>query len=71
MHELQDVILQEKALKDVVRICLELAENNTDAIEVIVKQTKGISVTVRKGISEYIEFNDDGMLFITVYRNNR
>lgn len=71
MYEFQDIILQEIALKDVVRTCLELATVNIDAIEVMVKQTRGISVSIRKGVSEYIEFNDDGMLFITVYRNNR
>ncbi|CAL4318864.1 metalloprotease PmbA [Buchnera aphidicola] len=71
MYTLRDILLQEVVLKDVVNICLEKAKVNIDAIEVTVKQTKGISVSVRKGISEYIEFNNDGILCITVYKNNR
>ncbi|WP_343192232.1 metalloprotease PmbA [Buchnera aphidicola] len=70
MYEVRDVFLEERKLKDIAITCIELAKNQVDSIEVKIKKTQGMNVTVRKGIAEYIEFSNDSILFLTVYKKN-
>lgn len=50
---------------------LELAAKKSDAAEVAVNKTTGISVSTRMCEIENVEFNSDGALGITVYRGQR
>ena len=69
MHELKHIYEEEQFLKNRIIKFVQLANKKIDGISIIIKQTKGISVTLRKGILEYVEFNNDGICYITVYKN--
>ena len=62
---------QRRMLEKAVSEALDFAKGHTDAAEVAVTKTKGISVTTRYGDVENVEFNSDGALSITVYHQNR
>ncbi|WP_379060154.1 metalloprotease PmbA [Pectobacterium brasiliense] len=62
---------QRKALELAVAQALELARAGSDAAEVAVSKTTGISVSTRYGDVENVEFNSDGALGITVYHQQR
>lgn len=50
---------------------MELARPASDAAEVAISKTTGISVSTRYGEVENVEFNSDGALGITVYHQQR
>ncbi|BAH83418.1 metalloprotease PmbA [Candidatus Ishikawella capsulata] len=70
MNSFTQVAEQRKLLEEAVKQALELAQVNAVSIEVGVSKTTGINVSTRYGIAENIEFNNDGVLGITVYKNN-
>ena len=67
----QQVAQQGAELEAAVRRALEIAAKNSDAAEVAVNKSTGISVSTRMLDVENVEFNSDGALGITVYRGNR
>lgn len=71
MKLLSQVAEQRKTLEQAVATALELAKAGSDGAEVAVTKTTGISVSTRYGEVENVEFNSDGALGITVYRQNR
>lgn len=71
MTILTQVAEQRKALEQAVAQALELAQADSDAAEVAVSRTTGIGVSTRYGEVENVEFNSDGALGITVYRQQR
>ncbi len=62
---------QQIELKAAVTKALELAGKKSDAAEVAVMKSTGISVSTRMCEVENVEFNSDGALGITVYRGQR
>lgn len=62
---------QRKKLEQAVAMALELAQKTTDAAEVAVTNTTGISVSTRNATAENIEYNSDGALGVTVYHRQR
>lgn len=71
MNVSTQVAEQRKVLEQAVAQALELAQLSTDGAEVAVTKTTGIGVSTRYGEVENVEFNSDGALGITVYRQNR
>ncbi|MDF7681656.1 metalloprotease PmbA [Enterobacteriaceae bacterium ESL0689] len=71
MKVISQVAQQRKALEEAVTTALALAAGKSDAAEVSVGKTTGISVSTRYGEAENVEFNSDGALGITVYHQNR
>ncbi|SLM61479.1 MULTISPECIES: metalloprotease PmbA [Dickeya] len=71
MTIITQVAEQRKALEQAVSQALELARAGSDAAEVAVTKTTGISVSSRYGEVENVEFNSDGALGITVYHQQR
>ncbi|HMI76907.1 MAG TPA: metalloprotease PmbA [Buchnera sp. (in: enterobacteria)] len=69
MHELQYVQEEEQLLKNKIIKCIKSSNKKMHDITIVIKKTKGISVTVRQGVLEYVEFNNDGICYITVYNN--
>ncbi|WP_416777179.1 metalloprotease PmbA [Xenorhabdus budapestensis] len=67
----QQIAEQRKQLEDAVSHALELAKTGSDAAEVAVNKTMGISVSTRFSEVENVEFNSDGALGITVYHQQR
>ncbi|MDE9516679.1 metalloprotease PmbA [Xenorhabdus bovienii] len=67
----QYIAEQRKQLEDAVSHALELAKTGSDAAEVSVNKTTGISVSTRFSEVENVEFNSDGALGITVYHQQR
>ncbi|QIQ41701.1 MAG: metalloprotease PmbA [Buchnera aphidicola (Microlophium carnosum)] len=67
MELIKEIEKEELFLMNVVKETLQLSKNKSTAVEVFVKKTIGISVTIRNSIIENVEFNSDGALFITVY----
>ncbi|MEZ9234242.1 metalloprotease PmbA [Shewanella sp. 10N.286.52.A9] len=58
------------ALKDAVAVALEHAKKlGTSAAEVAISKQQGLSVSTREKEVETVEFNKDGALGITVYRD--
>ena len=62
---------QQQVLEQAVAHALELAAVASDAAEVSVTKTTGISVSTRFSEVENVEFNSDGALGITVYHQQR
>lgn len=62
---------QRQILERAVAQALTLAESASDAAEVSITKTTGISVSTRFGEVENVEFNSDGALGITVYHQQR
>ena len=60
------------ALKDAVAVALEYAKVlGTSAAEVAISKQQGLSVSTREKEVETVEFNKDGALGITIYRDGR
>ncbi|WP_043915355.1 metalloprotease PmbA [Candidatus Regiella insecticola] len=60
-----------KTLEQAVKHALQLASLSSDAAEVAITKTTGISISTRDGKVENVEFNSDGALGITVYHQQR
>ncbi|EHA1126546.1 metalloprotease PmbA [Vibrio navarrensis] len=67
----QQVAQQRIELEAAVARALELAAQQSDAAEVAITKTTGLSVSTRMCEVENVEFNSDGALGITVYRGQR
>ncbi len=67
----QQVAEQRTELEQAVARALELASAKSDAAEVAITKSTGLSVSTRMGDVENVEFNSDGALGITVYRGQR
>ncbi|EOX3352535.1 metalloprotease PmbA [Vibrio cholerae] len=65
------VALQRQELEAAVAKALELAAESSDAAEVAITKSTGLSVSTRMCEVENVEFNSDGALGITVYRGQR
>ncbi|EKF9823606.1 metalloprotease PmbA [Vibrio cholerae] len=65
------VALQRQELEAAVAKALELAAASSDAAEVAITKSTGLSVSTRMCEVENVEFNSDGALEITVYRGQR
>ncbi|EKF9791098.1 metalloprotease PmbA [Vibrio cholerae] len=65
------VALQRQELEAAVAKALELATASSDAAEVAITKSTGLSVSTRMCEVENVEFNSDGALGITVYRGQR
>jgi PmbA protein len=71
MNIVTQIAEQRKALEHAVSNALELAHVGSDAAEVEVTKSTGISVSTRFGEVENVECNSDGALGITVYHQQR
>lgn len=67
----RQVAEQQVELKNAVAKALEMAAKKSDAAEVAISKSTGLSVSTRMCEVENVEFNSDGALGITVYRNQR
>ena len=67
----EQVAQQRVELEAAVAKALEMAAEKSDAAEVAISKTTGLSVSTRMCEVENVEFNSDGALGITVYRNQR
>lgn len=67
----QQVAEQRTELEQAVARALQLASAKSDAAEVAITKSTGLSVSTRMGEVENVEFNSDGALGITVYRGQR
>lgn len=67
----QQVAEQEQQLRQAVSRALDMASARSDQAEVAITKSTGISVSSRMGEVENVEFNQDGALGITVYRDQR
>ncbi|AEO08453.1 PmbA protein [Buchnera aphidicola str. Ak (Acyrthosiphon kondoi)] len=67
MQLIREIEKEELFLFNTAKETLELSKRKNTSIEVSIKKTIGISVNIRNGIIENIEFNNDSVLFITVY----
>ncbi|WP_331709535.1 PmbA/TldA family metallopeptidase, partial [Marinomonas atlantica] len=65
------VAQQQAALEAAVAKALDMASVNSDAAEVAITKSTGLSVSTRMCEVENVEFNSDGALGITVYRGQR
>lgn len=71
MTIITQVTEQRKTLEQAVAQALELARAGSNAAEMAISKTTGISVSTRYGEVENVEFNSDGALGITVYHQQR
>lgn len=71
MSESLQVTEQQTILEQAVEHALAFAKPRSDAAEVAVNKTTGLSVSTRYGVVENVEFNSDGALGITVYLGQR
>ncbi|VAX76959.1 Metalloprotease PmbA [Serratia symbiotica] len=71
MNVITTIAEQRTALEHAVSQALELAHAGSDAAEVSVTKSTGISVRTHFGEVEKVEFNNDGTLGITVYQQQR
>ncbi|RCW20723.1 microcin-processing peptidase 1 [Vibrio parahaemolyticus] len=67
----QQVAEQRTELEQAVARALKLASAKSEAAEVAITKSTGLSVSTRMGEVENVEFNSDGALGITVYRGQR
>ncbi|EEX66207.1 metalloprotease PmbA [Vibrio metoecus] len=65
------VALQRQELETAVAKALDMAAASSDAAEVAITKSTGLSVSTRMCEVENVEFNSDGALGITVYRGQR
>ncbi|AOW81630.1 metalloprotease PmbA [Vibrio mimicus] len=65
------VAQQRQELEAAVAKALEMAAASSDAAEVAITKSTGLSVSTRMCEVENVEFNSDGALGITVYRGQR
>lgn len=71
MKVISEVIEQRKEFEQAVAYALDLATAASDAAEVAITKTTGISVSTRFGAVENLEFNSDGALGISIYHQQR
>ncbi|MDC0611289.1 metalloprotease PmbA [Vibrio sp.] len=67
----EQVAQHRQELELAVASALKLASGKSDAAEVAITKSTGISVSTRLCEVENVEFNNDGALGITVYRGNK
>lgn len=67
----KDAQRQQDKLSNIVAQAIELAKPRVDSVEVSINQATGIGVSTRQGETENVEFNSDGALSITVYKEQR
>lgn len=67
----QQINQQRQDLEQAVAKALEMAQASSDAAEVAISKSTGLSVSSRLCEVENVEFNSDGALGITVYRGQR
>ncbi|MFC5076437.1 peptidase PmbA [Vibrio thalassae] len=67
----EQVAQQQAELEAAVAKALDMASENSDAAEVAITKSTGLSVSTRMCEVENVEFNSDGALGITVYRGQR
>lgn len=67
MKLIQKIEKEEQFIRNTVQDILQYCKNKITFFEVLVKKTAGISINVRNGKIENVEFNNDNELFITVY----
>ncbi|MBD1576179.1 MULTISPECIES: metalloprotease PmbA [Vibrio] len=70
MDAKQQIAQQKIELEIAVSKALEMAKVSADAVEVAITKTTGISVSSHDCEVENVEFNSDGALGITVYRDH-
>ncbi|CAL4318752.1 metalloprotease PmbA [Buchnera aphidicola] len=68
MQLIQEIEQEKKFLINTVKKILELVKGKNCSIEVSIKKTIGININIRNNITEHIEYNRDGALLITVYK---
>ncbi|URJ26475.1 metalloprotease PmbA [Blochmannia endosymbiont of Camponotus modoc] len=71
MNDIDDVIQQRNFLENIVNHTLSLAHAYSNEVEVSVVKTTGITVSTRYGKLENVEFNNRGILDITIFRQQR
>jgi PmbA protein len=71
MNVKQQVAQQRAELEAAVAKALDIASHGAEAAEVAITKSTGLSVSTRMCEVENVEFNSDGALGITVYRNQR
>lgn len=71
MNVIEQVTRQRAELETAVAKALEMAGAKSDAAEVAITKTTGISVSTHECEVENVEFNSDGALGITVYCDQR
>ncbi|MGF1763981.1 metalloprotease PmbA [Aliivibrio kagoshimensis] len=71
MNAIEQVTRQRAELETAVAKALEMAGAKSDAAEVAITKTTGISVSTHDCEVENVEFNSDGALGITVYCDQR
>lgn len=71
MNAKQQILEQKAALESAVAKALEIATKGSDAAEVAITKSTGISVTSHNCEVENVEFNRDGALGISVYHQGR
>lgn len=67
----EQVAQHREELESAVARALKLAAGNSDASEVAITKSTGLSVSTRLCEVENVEFNNDGSLGITVYRGHK
>lgn len=67
----EQVAQHREELESAVARALKLAAGNSDAAEVAITKSTGLSVSTRLCEVENVEFNNDGALGITVYRGHK
>jgi len=67
----EQVARHREELESAVERALTLAAGNSDAAEVAITKSTGLSVSTHLCEVENVEFNNDGALGITVYRGNK
>ncbi|CAD6508864.1 metalloprotease PmbA [Candidatus Profftia tarda] len=70
MEVVTQIAEQRSALENAVAYALALAKVGSDAAEVAITKTTGVSISTRFGSVENVEFNNDGALYINVYCQN-
>ncbi|XBC38264.1 MAG: metalloprotease PmbA [Buchnera aphidicola (Floraphis choui)] len=64
-------ILKEKEFKGIIRYILNTIKIYSATAEVLISYNVGINVGIRNSKTDYIEFNNDNILTITVYKNRK
>ena len=67
----EQITHQRAELEAAVAKALEMAAEKSDAAEVAITKSTGLSVSTHMCEVENVEFNSDGALGITVYRGQR
>ncbi|CAL4318429.1 metalloprotease PmbA [Buchnera aphidicola] len=71
MYELKDILKDEQTLKKIIFQALFELQGKVDDSHICIQKTYNNIITVRNGLTEYIEFSDDIFFSITVYLNHR